>query len=149
MNYFKIGGKAYRAEVRQAKVNPGEPPFYSFIDVLWSGHRWLQEKLTLHETRPAARRSLARAIERLATGPGGKRANFEVVYPLREFEAWTRRVASASGELAESLWATSESFEHLGDSFRATARKIIGKAAEKRGVRVEEFARRVRGEVGP
>lgn len=141
MNHFTINGKRYRAEIAANAV--GGDPFYFTIGVL-NPYGW-REQRRFFATRPAARRALAREIERLAIGPDGKRANWSVVYPLREFEAWTERVAGAAGDLADSMRAAGDAFERYGDA----ARRIIERAAGKMDLPVGEFARRVRGEVQP
>lgn len=155
MNYFTIGGKRYWAEIREIRP-PFPHEFIALVDSLDETHAtWI-----VRRTRPAARRALKRELIRLATGPDGKRANWQIARrgptiriridvsralhglyrvsdAIRGFGIEAERASGAFGELNQAL-AQNEN--------PASARKIIARAAAKLDVPVGEFVRRVRGE---
>lgn len=75
MNYFKIDGRQYRAEV--CATLTGYLATISAPSLFNVG--WEEESHALRDTRPAARRALKRELERLATDRHGKRANWTIV----------------------------------------------------------------------
>jgi hypothetical protein len=142
MNYFTINGKRYRAEIRK---DPNGESFIVDIEQFFAS-RWGEFFCDYKLTRAAARRALKRELIRLAIGPDGKRENFEVVYPSRQMAAFERalpRIAADAGALVLGMTAARDATERLGES----ARKIIARAAESKGLPVGEFVRRVRGEL--
>lgn len=163
MNYFKIGGNAYRAEIRERPAGSLPPEVVGSIEVFDADSgRWRCVGLHGRYARPAARRALKREIERLAIGPDGKRANWTTVRrgptiriradvsralrglyrasdAIRRFGTEAERASGAFGDLNQAL-AQSEG---------SGARRIIERAAAKMEISVPEFVRRVRGEVEP
>jgi len=136
VNYFTIGGRRYRAEIRESPDNRWpEKPFFVSVESIFCGE-WTTDTFDFCASRPAARRALAREIDRLAIGPNGKRANWSVVYAGEYFAA-----------LAESAGWAANSMRVFADATRDAARKIIERAAGNAGISVGEFVRQVRGEV--
>lgn len=94
MNYFKIDGRQYRAEIRRTKTDVGMV-FDATVEVRRPRGGWFVEVFEVSRTRPAARRALKREIERLATGPDGKRANWTIARSDRR-AAWDRVIAATA-----------------------------------------------------
>lgn len=104
MNYFKVGGRQYRAEIRGG-TNPvtGAPCFGVDIDIFDERGGILPRVRLARDTRPAARRALKKEIERLAIGPDGKRANWTITRSARR--AASARVAAAAALLRLAVYA--------------------------------------------
>jgi hypothetical protein len=165
MNYFTIGGRTYRTEIREGSLSgrlahgSGDGRFAVVIEA-FSVRGWGTIGNMIRDSRSAARRALGRALEHLAIGPDGKRANWQIVRrgpsirirvdvsralhglyrvsdAIRRFGAEAERASAAFGDLNRAL-AQGEG---------SGARKIIERAAAKVEIPVGEFVRRVRGEV--
>ena len=115
MNYFKIGARRYRAEIRQEKCDPS---FAVTIEVLFA-NRWRDEYFDYRATRPAARRALKRELERLAIDPDGRRANWTIVRrgPVVRIRVDASRATASLRKVSRALSLLGGAAAHAGAAF--------------------------------
>lgn len=124
MNYFKIGGRQYRAEIYESKSPvTGAQCFDVDIDVIGGSAGIFPRARLVRDSRPAARRALKRELERLAIGPDGKRANWTIVRRglsrASRATASLRKVSRALSLLGGAAAHAGAAFEGFGRAYRS------------------------------
>lgn len=119
MNCFKIGGRQYRAEIR--KILPPFPDEY--VAVIESIDGVYFNRLVAR-SRPAARRALKRELERLATGPDGKRANWKIVRrsPVVRIRVDASKAIASLRNASRALSLLGGAAAHAGAAFESFGR---------------------------